>query len=232
MLDDTKIDTKIDSKWAWDKYVPSDRAPWDVKRVGHLYRRTTFGATAAQLQAGVRAKPDDLIKAVLDGGGGLDAFDRRMEPLAENIRRTNNAANLTAWWLSRMLHSPHPFSEKMTLFWHNHFATSNAKVQSARLMLTQYALLRKHSLGSFAEMLRGMSTDPAMLVWLDGKGSKKGSPNENYAREVMELFSLGVGNYSEADIRQAARAFTGWDVRNAAAVFDRAQFDAGVKTVL
>src|SRR5262249_50310978 len=146
--------------------------------------------------------------------------------------RTNNANNLTAWWLSRTLYSPHPFQEKMTLFWHNHFATSNAKVLSTRMMLTQYALLRKHALGSFADLLKGMSTDPAMLVWLDGKGSKKGNPNENYAREVMELFSLGVGNYSEADIRQAARAFTGWDVRNSAAVFDKGQFDSGVKTVL
>lgn len=225
-------DVKIDPKWAWQKYQPSDKVPWDVVRVGHLYRRTTFGATLAQLKAGVAAGPQKAVEAVLAGGAGLEEFDRRMQPLAETICRTNNGNNLTAWWLSRMLYSPHPFQEKMTLFWHNHFATSNAKVLSARLMLTQYALLRKHCLGSFSSMLKDMSSDPAMLVWLDGKGSKKGNPNENYAREVMELFSLGVGNYSEKDIREAARAFTGWEVRNGSAVFEKKDFDAGVKTVL
>jgi uncharacterized protein (DUF1800 family) len=120
----------------------------------------------------------------------------------------------------------------MTLFWHNHFATSNAKVQSARLMLGQYRLLRKHALGSFAELLREMSYDPAMLVWLDGRGSRKGSPNENYARELMELFSLGIRHYTETDIREAARAFTGWDVVGAEAVFSKAQHDGGEKAVL
>lgn len=225
-------DVRIDPKWAWDKYASSDAAPWDLRRVGHLYRRAAFGATLAQLRAGVRAKPDDVVASLLSGGPGLAEYDRGMEPLAEVVRRTNGAADLTAWWLARMLRSPHPFAEKMTLFWHDHFATSNAKVQSARLMLGQYALLRRHALGSFAALLRDTSSDPAMLVWLDGKGSTKASPNENYAREVMELFSLGVGNFTEADVRQAARAFTGWDVRDGAAVFDRGRFDSGVKAVL
>jgi uncharacterized protein (DUF1800 family) len=225
-------EVRIDPSWAWQRYVPSQRAPWDLRRVGHLYRRAAFGATTAQLQAGLRARPDELVAALLSGASGLDAFDGRMEPLAQTIRRSNNATNLSAWWLSRMLHSPHPLQEKMTLFWHNHFATSNFKVQSSRHMLTQYAMLRRHSLGSFATLLRETSTDPAMLIWLDGRGSTRGNPNENYAREVMELFSLGVGNYTEADVRQAARAFTGWDVRNNAAVFDRGRFDSGVKTVL
>src|SRR5205085_11791521 len=114
----------------------------------------------------------------------------------------------------------------------NHFATSNAKVQSARFMLEQYGLLRKHALGSFRKLLEGMSYDPAMLVWLDGRDSVKGNPNENYARELMELFSLGIGNYTEKDIREAARAFTGWDLKGAGASFTAAQHDDGVKTVL
>ena len=139
---------------------------------------------------------------------------------------------LRAWWLHRMLYSPHPLREKLTLFWHNHFATSNAKVQSTRLMLGQYDLMRRHAQGSFTELLQGMSKDPAMLVWLDGKGSKKGNPNENYAREVMELFSLGIGHYTEMDIREAARAFTGWDVVAGKAVFKSSDFDDGIKTIL
>src|SRR5207253_2878490 len=108
--------------------------------------------------------------------------------------------------------------EKLTLFWHNHFATSNAKVQNAGFMLGQYNLMRKHALGSFAELLKGMSSDPAMLVWLDGRDSKKGNPNENYGRELMELFSLGIGHYTENDVREAARSFTGWEIKGTEAV--------------
>jgi uncharacterized protein (DUF1800 family) len=137
-----------------------------------------------------------------------------------------------AWWLARMLHSPHPLREKLTLFWHNHFATSNAKVQSAALMLRQYRLLHEHALGSFATLLTRMSYDPAMLVWLDGKGSVKGAPNENYARELMELFSLGIGPYTEKDIREAARAFTGYDLDDDETRFTEANHDAGTKTVM
>src|SRR6185369_4215663 len=127
--------------------------------------------------------------------------------------------------LYRMLYSPNPLREKLTLFWHNHFATSNNKVQNAEYMLTQYKLLRKHALGSFAKLLREMSLDPAMLVWLDARDSKKGSPNENYARELMELFSLGIGNYTEGDIREAARAFTGWTLRGNKVVFTASDHD-------
>jgi uncharacterized protein (DUF1800 family) len=229
MAEDSK---KIDPRWAWEPYRPSARAPWDVRRVGHLYRRAAFGANAAELEAGLKAGPEKTIAALLRGGPGLEEFDRRMAPLASTIARFNNAGQLRAWWLARMLYSPHPLQEKMTLFWHNHFATSNAKVQSTRFMLGQYERMRKHSLGSFATLLREMSTDPAMLIWLDGRGSKKGSPNENYARELMELFSLGIGNYSESDIREAARAFTGWEVVGAEAVFNKRQHDAGEKAVL
>ncbi len=229
MADETK---KIDPRWAWEKYKPTAQAPWGLRRVGHLYRRAAFGARLADLEAGLKNGPEKTIEALLTGGPGLDEFDRRMAPLAETTARYNNAGNLRAWWLARMLYTPHPLQEKMTLFWHNHFATSNAKVQSARLMLGQYHLLRKHALGSFAKLLQGMSYDPAMLVWLDGKDSKKGNPNENYARELMELFSLGIGHYTEKDIREAARAFTGWQVRGTEAHFAKADHDPADKTVL
>src|SRR5205085_3836341 len=125
-----------------------------------------------------------------------------------------------------------PLHEKTTLFWHNHFATSKAKVQNAGYMLTQYRLLYDHALGSFRTLLQEMSFDPAMLVWLDARESKKGNPNENYARELMELFSLGIGNYTEKDIREAARAFTGWSPQGTEVIFTEAQHDDGMKTVL
>ncbi len=223
---------KIDPRWAWQRYHPSKEAPWNLARVGHLYRRAAFGATHAELQAGVKAGPEALLARLLQGEPGLSEFDAAMEPLAQNIARYNDAAHLRAWWLTRMLHSPHPFQEKITLFWHNHFATSYAKVQNARFMLGQYELMHRHALGNFAELLREMSSDAAMLIWLDGRDSKKGNPNENYAREIMELFSLGVGHYTEQDIRQAARAFTGWEIQNGKTVFNKKQHDDGAKTVL
>jgi uncharacterized protein (DUF1800 family) len=229
MADET---SKIDPRWAWQPYRPSVKALWDDRRVGHLYRRAAFGATAADLDAGVKNGPDKTLEALLTGGPGLDEFDKRMAPLAQSLARANNGQGLRAWWLSRMLYTPHPLREKLTLFWHNHFATSNGKVQSARLMLTQYELLRKHAQGSFADLLREMSYDPAMLVWLDGRGSRKGNPNENYTRELMELFSLGIGHYTEKDIREAAKAFTGWQVRGAEAAFEANQHDDSEKTVL
>jgi uncharacterized protein (DUF1800 family) len=223
---------KIDPRWAWDAYHPSDKAPWDLRQVGHLYRRASFGANLETLESGLRVGPEKAVEALMKPGPGLDEFDQRMAPLADAIARGNNPVQMRAWWVARMLSSPYPLQEKITLFWHNHFATSNAKVQNPRFMLGQYALLRKHALGNFAALLKDMSYDPAMLVWLDGRGSKKGNPNENYAREVMELFSLGIGHYTEKDIREAARAFTGWNVVGTEAVFTSADHDGGDKTVL
>src|SRR5205085_12001378 len=133
-----------------------------------------------------------------------------------------------------------PLREKMTLFWHNHFATSNRKVQNAGYMLEQNELLRRHALGSFRSLLQEMSADPAMMVWLDTIQSRRGQANENYARELMELFSLGINhprqperrNYTEQDIREAARAFTGWALEGGKPVFHANQHDDGDKAVL
>jgi uncharacterized protein (DUF1800 family) len=224
--------TKIDPTWAWQLYRPGADTPWDVRRVGHLYRRAGFGATFAELHEGVRLGPDALLQRLFTGGPGLAEFDSQMDELARTIAQSNNAQQLRAWWVARMLYSPHPLQEKLTLFWHNHFATSDAKVQSARFMLGQYAQLRKHALGNFAELLQGVSRDPAMMIYLDTRDSKKGNPNENYARELMELFSLGRGPYTEKDVREGARAFTGWELRDNAAFFNKGQHDDGDKTVL
>jgi uncharacterized protein (DUF1800 family) len=120
----------------------------------------------------------------------------------------------------------------MTLFWHGHFATSAAKVTSARRMYEQNQAQRKHALGHFPPLLDAMAKDPAMLLWLDSATNKKTHPNENFAREVMELFCLGTGNYTERDIKEAARAFTGWELRQERFVFNRYQHDAGSKTLL
>jgi uncharacterized protein (DUF1800 family) len=221
----------IDPRWAWEPYRPSKEAPWNLQRVGHLYRRAAFGATLEQLQKGVKDGPDATIEALFRGGEHHADFDKTTATLQQSIADGNLGGPLRGWWLRLMLYGPNPMLEKLTLFWHNHFATSNVKVNNARFMLGQYELMKKYALGSFEQMLQEMSKDPAMMVWLDTRGSKKGNPNENYAREIMELFSLGVGNYTETDIREAARAFTGWNIVGNEVVFNADSFDDGEKTV-
>jgi uncharacterized protein (DUF1800 family) len=145
---------------------------------------------------------------------------------------------LKAYWLYRIVRGTDPLREKLTLFWHGHFATSNRKVQNVARMLAQNELFRARALGPFADLLGAVLADPAMLVWLDAAGSLREKPNENLARELLELFTLGVGHYTEPDIRQAARALTGWvsDGKEgdyaAPLQFDPVRFDDGVKTFL
>ncbi len=141
---------------------------------------------------------------------------------------------LAAWWMQEMMVTPTPLLERMTLFWHNHFVSSEKKVKAARLLYEQNVLLRQHALGNFATLLHGVSKDPAMLVYLDSATNRKGQPNENFAREVMELFTLGEGQYSEQDVKEAARAFTGWsiDLQNYRFTFRRFAHDDGIKSVL
>ena len=126
-----------------------------------------------------------------------------------------------------MRHTPAPLVEKMTLFWHGHFATSAAKVREPKLMLQQNELLRRHALGNFEPLVRGIARDPAMLLYLDSATNRKNHPNENFAREVMELFCLGVGNYTEQDIQELARCFTGWEIQHGAFKFNPYQHDYG-----
>ena len=140
---------------------------------------------------------------------------------------------LKGWWLGEMLTTDSPLTERMTLFWHNHFTSSLQKVRSPVLMYRQNLLLRRHAMGNFGELLHAASKNAAMLVYLDGAANRRGQPNENFAREVMELFTLGEGHYTEQDIKEAARAFTGWSVEPETGEFRVRPFlhDSGEKTV-
>lgn len=135
------------------------------------------------------------------------------------------------WWAERMLTTPRPLEEKMTLFWHGHFATEELKNDDYRLMLQQNMTLRQLATSDMSSLLIAMSKDPAMLLYLDNRLNVKGHANENYAREILELFSLGIGNYTENDIKEAARAFTGWRNQGLTFIDDREQHDEGMKTV-
>jgi uncharacterized protein (DUF1800 family) len=221
----------IDRDWAWQPYRPSDASPWDVKKAGHLHRRAGFGADLGELESTVGLGPERAIDRLLEGRPDA-AGDSLWATMSHATSQNNAGDQLPALWLYRMLYTTHPLRERLTLFWHNHFATSNLKVQNAGFMLGQYETLRRHALGDFREMVREISRDPAMLVWLDTVRSTRRQPNENYARELMELFTLGIGNYTEADIRQAARAFTGWRVESGRAVLKNNEHDSTEKTVL
>jgi hypothetical protein len=138
----------------------------------------------------------------------------------------------TTWWLNRMAFGPYPFQEKMTFFWHGHFTTSAKDERAAQLMWRQNELLRRYSVGNFEPFVRAISRDPAMLDYLNNNENRKAHPNENYARELMELFTLGIGNYTETDVKQGARAFTGWGHDGIDFVYRRNQHDDGLKTFL
>jgi hypothetical protein len=222
---------KLDPTEAWKPWTPTADEPWDRKRAAHLFRRGAFGASPADLEKALTAGFPKTLDSLLKGEP--DAVD-----LTELLRVTGDffdePANIRTWWLYGMINGGHPLREKMTLFWHNHFATSYAKIRSSQLMYEQNLTLRKYALGKFRPFLLDMSKDTAMLVWLDSNRNVKGAPNENFAREVMELFSLGVGNYSEKDIQEAARAFTGWHHNITLTAFENnpSAHDEGEKTVL
>lgn len=234
---------QLDPRQAWQ---PADLSQWDLRRVGHLYRRAAFGFPAAEasepswvsLRERVKLGAEGCLEELLGKPGDTASptrVDQLLDQLGERIASGDfspgNLNKLQGWWLYRMLYSPRPLIERATLMWHNHFATSIEKVNRLPLMLKQNQLIRRHALGSFPELLTAMGRDPAMIIWLDSDKNVKGSPNENYAREVMELFSLGVGNYSEHDIREAARALTGFTLQDDAFLFQPTLHDDGSKTI-
>ncbi|HZX68953.1 MAG TPA: DUF1800 domain-containing protein [Candidatus Elarobacter sp.] len=201
------------------------------RAAAHLLRRVGFGGSEADVARLVALGMPGAVDALLHPTTAEVSFDAFPDAaVLYDPKKNRQAAQL--WWLDRMLRTTRPLAEKMTLFWHGHFATALQKVQPAQ-MVAQINLFRQLGLGSFSALLSAVTRDPAMLVWLDNRSNAKAHPNENYAREVMELFALGLGRYSEDDVKEAARAFTGWTLdKTQQAVFVPARHDDGLKTVL
>lgn len=182
-------------------------------QVSHLMRRAGFGATPAELDRYSATGFDALVTHLLDFNEHSTEPDLEQaitHDVTLNQNQKRNSVGAGAIWLYRMANTAYPLREKMTLFWHGHFATAISKVRSPELMVRQNDLFRKLALGNFRDMLRQVSRDPAMMIWLDTVRNRKAQANENYARELMELFTMGIGNYTEQDVKQGARAFTGW----------------------
>ena len=217
--------------------------------IGQLLRRSGFGASGAEIDTatadGYQATVDGLFAPVTDPGAVATPDPTGLtDPVASsgsaeakkaaNKERTAQGYDLLAWWITRMTAAQRPWTEKRTFFWHGHFATAISKVRSAPMMLLQNQTMRRLGGGDFHTLMRAMFTDPAMMVWLDAEGNTAKAPNENLARESMELFSLGVGNYTEDDVRAAALALTGWKLNRGddAAVFEPRAHAAGPETIL
>jgi uncharacterized protein (DUF1800 family) len=217
--------------------------------IAHLFRRAGFGARPSQLDELVPGGYEAAVEYLLDVAGGDPGADPIPDPAVTSSIDWSSVAALRAlqtkqvaqeettlrqWWMTRMAAAERPLAEKMSLYWHGHFATGIDKVSYAGLMLTQNKIFRSQGLGSFLDLTMAVAKDPAMLVWLDTRYDRKAHPNENFSRELMELFTLGIGHYQETDVREAARAFTGWDYDTKAIAYQflPAQHDNGTKTVL
>jgi uncharacterized protein (DUF1800 family) len=225
-------------------------------RIAHLYRRAGFGARAEELDAAVAAGYEATVDRLLDlsrPDTGADAVAaptfakpraaselpsdpqaRRAAQQAEQKTQREEGVRLSQWWVDRMVLSTTPLREKLTLFWHGHFATSVQKVKEPELMYRQNQIFRSQGAGSFEALAQAVAKDPSMLIWLDANQNRRESPNENFARELFERFTLGIGNYSEPDVKDASRAFTGWQYRRQNDTFTvaAALHDTGAKTVL
>lgn len=234
-------------------------ARWNFATAAHLLNRAGFGGTPDQIEEFARLPPAAAVDRLLDyptdaptettaawskiepdRAARLRAFrqagEEERKKLVQERNRTQREQmlGLLHWWLQRMVSGPHPLQEKLTLFWHGHFATSVLKVKEPYLMWRQNDLFRRHGAGRWETLLAEVTRDPAMLIWLDQAQSKADHPNENYARELMELFALGEGHYTEQDVTEAARALTGLtlDRVKLEPVERRRMHDVGTKTLL
>ncbi len=220
----------------WAPYQPDEQCPWDLRRVVHLHRRAGFAATWDELQRDLKDGPEASVERLLKGQtrsqGVPTEFEATAKLLADAAVSSGDPARLKAWWVYRMLFGPDPLTERLTLLWHDHFATSNLKVNDLAAMHRQNATFRRLARAPFGELLRASVHEPALLMWLDAPANRKGHPNENLARELMELFTVGIGHYTEADVKEAARALTGWSVEDGEFRPKPTAHDGGPKSLL
>lgn len=222
----------IDPTEAWRPYEPRSTRPWTTARAAHLFRRAGFGASPRELAQALESSPAASLDRLFNPGPDAETSATAADRLFETATSSGGAPRLAAAWMYRLIGTPDPLREKMTLFWHGHFATSADKVTESRLMLTQNQLFRSQALGDFGTLVAEMARDPAMLIYLDSATNRKAHPNENFARELMELFCLGEGHYTEQDVAEIARCFTGWEVRRFNYRFNRYEHDTGTKRFL
>jgi len=216
--------------------------PWNARLAAHLLRRAGFGGSASEISAaasaGMHAAVDRLVHFVPDSLPSQPDGDINYDfgPTTDRRQLRRAALATMLWWANRLLVSPNPLRERMVYFWSNHFTSGLGQDGiTPQMMVNQYNLFALYALGNFGQLTHEISKDAAMLLYLNNAQNRKAHPNENYARELMELFTMGVGNYTEEDVRESARAFTGWTINrrlNSQVVFLPQLHDDGIKTFL
>lgn len=240
------------------KYTPTSSDPWDRAKAAHLLNRAGFGGRPEEidrvLRLGPEAAVDDLmafdrvpktfappdftsLRSLWETVARLhrtNAPDRQRFEARVVAQRADNEKlqELREWWVGRMIQTRRPLQERMVLFWHGLLVSGRPEVRFVENLYNQNDLFRRHALGNFKALILAVARDPAMLEYLDNESNRKGRPNENFARELLELFTMGVGNYTEEDVKEAARAFTGWTRRDYQFFFDARQHDDGPKTFM
>jgi uncharacterized protein (DUF1800 family) len=241
------------------KFVPSAANPWDRAKAAHLLNRAGFGGRPDEVdrftRMGLDAAVDELmnydrvsesvtppdftsLRSLWEATARLRQANASQQQRFEALVIAQRAdrqklQEIRQWWVTRMIQTRRPLQEKMVLFWHGLLVSGAPDTRFSEFLFNQNELFRRQALGSFKDMIVAMSKDPAMLQYLDNDSNRKGRPNENFARELMELFTMGIGNYTEQDIKEAARAFTGWTYRGFDGFFFNAgQHDDGPKTFL
>ena len=194
--------------------------------MSHLLRRAGFGATFDELEECLAQGYEATVERLLHPEEAPEWDDARFRRYHVDQNSLMLIESSQSYWLYRMINSPRPLEEKIALFWHGLFATAYGKLNHAKAVVNQTNTFRRHGLGSFRNLLSEVSRDPAMIFWLDNKDNHKDAPNENYGRELLELFAMGIGNYTEADVKAAARAFTGWTIANQEYMSVRASRDS------
>lgn len=240
------------------RFVPSAANPWDRAKAAHLLNRAGFGGRPDEVERVVRLGPEAAVDELIGYDRVAETFpapdftslratwenlarlyqqrapeSERFQARVSALRADNQKLQeLREWWVARMIQTRRPLQEKMVLFWHGFLVSGRPEARLAENLYIQNELFRRNALGSFKGLISSIARDPAMLQYLDNESNRKGRPNENFARELLELFTMGIGNYTEQDVKEAARAFTGWTRRGYEFFFNAAQHDDGPKTFL
>lgn len=217
---------------AWAAYQPDAQRPWDLRRAAHLVRRAAFGGTWGELQQALQDGPAGAIDRLVRPPGDMSAFQKSYDGYDQAAGSSGADDGARAWWLRRMIETPHPLLEKMTLFWHSHFGISRARVVKGTMMVSLVHLLRRHALGSYADMLAAALREPAVVLGLDADGNRRGLPNSNLARQLLAQYGPGSGEFDEQDVRETTRALTGWLMLRDDLRFVDREFDPGAKRIL
>jgi hypothetical protein len=223
---------EVDADGAWAAYQPGGGRPWDLRGAAHLYRRAAFGANRGELQQALADGPQAAVTRLVRSPGEMAEFQRAFDQYDRAAESSGSDDGPRAWWLRRMIETPHPLQEKMTLFWHSHFGISRARVTTGRLMVRLIHVLRGQSLGHYGEMLAAVLREPALFLGLSADANRKALPNDRVARQLLAQYGPGPEAFDEGDVCETARALTGWFVLRDELRFVEREHDTGVKRIL